>query len=246
MTETTFGFAPIPADKLDRQDVSVRSLFKMVMSGKMPHRDPSVTKHLLEVSGIFSRAGNQSDPSWFLEAELLGHPSPALSSTISKCLFNISRAVKAQNMASFVNEIEAFKSHEGHEMLHSYIEGRKSAPVAESGWAYAIQSRANPGILAVDVTEGGMRSVISDRVLNVSAQQAVLVGAWLVNDVDDARAAIETAMSGTAVAPGKYFCQVPQAKEKIEQALKDSGDYVMSAWHTHDQNSQSNQQSFSR
>ncbi|MCV9963891.1 hypothetical protein OIU34_18605 [Pararhizobium sp. BT-229] len=233
-----YGFAAYPADKQALYTDAASAIYEAVSSGIVPQRDEVWKRRCNNLMRLFGSVSSQGDASWFVNSEMLGHPSPEIAGGMIGILNKISWAIKEQKPGSFANAVEEFNKDHGDEMLDSYLDValRGEQPIVESEWAYVLWSKNPNRLLRVGATAADLRTLANEMNRRVSSANPVgILAAWPVNDADDARITIANTLREYRAADGYYFVNLGVAKEIVEAGLKATDNFVLSPFHVEDE-----------
>jgi hypothetical protein len=233
-----YGFVPYPADKQELYTDAAKALYEAISTGSLPPRDDLWKKRCNHLARLFGSVSAQGDVAWFVNSEMLGHPSPEIAGKMVGLMNKISWAIRGRNSKGFADAVEAFNSDHGDEMLDSYLDValRGEKPIDEPAWAYILWSNRQDGILRIGATADDIRTLTSglNRDINSTTPVSILA-AWPVHDPDDAKIMIANSLREYRTAEGLYFIKPGVAKEIVEQGLKSTGNFVLSPFHVDDE-----------
>lgn len=236
-TISGYGFIPYDADKQALYTDAASALFEAVSSGVLPARDEAWKRRCNNLARLFGSVSSQGDAAWFVNSEMLGHPSPEIAGRMIGLMNKLGWAIKGQNARGFSAAVEAFTADYGDEMLDSYLDVvvRGNKPVSEPEWAYILSSNSANGVLRIGATTDDLRALASSMNRSVNSNSPVSVlAAWPVHDADEARITLEIALRSYRASEGNYFIKLGNAKAIVEQGLKETDNFVLSPFHVDD------------
>ena len=230
----SYGFVPYSDEKQAADADDAAAMSGLASSEVMPDGGDNWSGRCANLASLFRSVSSQGDAAWFVNSEMLGHPSPELAARMIGYVNAIGKSIKTQQAQAFNAAIKAFNDDNGYEMLESYLDVavRGRPPVLESQWAYILWSQGKNELLHIGSTIADPRSTAKE--LNVRGSSTYPYGvmaAWLVNDVASTAVDLEAALLPFKMSAGQYFIKLGDAKGLIERVLKDNGNFVLSPWH---------------
>lgn len=229
-----YGFIPYPQDKQDLYTDAADALYQAISTGGMPDGDDTWKRRCNNLSRLFGSVSSQGDAAWYLNSEMLGHPSPEVAGRLAVTVSEIGRAIAKGNRRRFREGMEALKSDHADAMLDSYLDValRGQTPVEEPEWAYIIWSNRPDGILRIGATTDDLRTFAGR--LNrssFSSSPISVLAAWPVHDADDAAITIANRLRSYRASEGHYFIKLADARNIVETGLKETENFVLSPFH---------------
>jgi hypothetical protein len=233
-----YGFVPYPADKQALYTDAASALFEAVSSGVLPTQDRDWKRHGINLVRLFGSVSSQGDAAWFVNSEMLGHPSPEVAGRMIGVISQLVGAIRGGVRTRFAALAEAFKNDHGDQMLESYLDVnlRGEKPIVEEEWVYVLWSQSQNGILRIGATTGDLRTLVSETNRRVSsAVPTGILAAWPVHDADEAKVTVANTLRHYKAGESHYFIKPGDAKSLLESALKATDNFVLSPFHVDDE-----------
>lgn len=226
-----FGTFPIRED-WDVRNAAVQRVLS-ILDGDKIEKDNDTLAALSTVKGLFSRIYVRDCWDWYTVSKQLAYPGHDLSKEISLTLGNYRAAIIDGNTSRQAELFAKLTELPVPDMLEHFIDlnVKNKHPIDETGFAYILwsQSKANEYFVGTTTrTIDGTLKFARERFPD-NAPYGV-VGAYLVDDAEEARELLKEELEDMYAYRGLYKGDFTEIRERVEDLLQRTHQLRSSPW----------------